>query len=166
MIEIIGQKLFKEIITEIKEAKYFSISLDSTPDIANFDKLALTFRYVHKDGPVERFTKFLDMHGHTAQDIVESFFSFMKENHLNISNCRGQSYDNASVMSGKYNGVQALIRKENALADYVPCCAHSLNLVGQSAIDCVPHVCHFFDFIQNCDTFFRASTHRWRLLLK
>jgi len=76
LIELIGRKLFKEIITEIKEAKYFSISLDSTPDIANFDKLALTFRYVHKDGPVERFTKFLDMHGRTAKDIVESFFLF------------------------------------------------------------------------------------------
>jgi len=37
---------------------------------------------------------------------------------------RGQGYDN-----GIYIGVQALILKQNAAALYVPCAAHSLNLV-------------------------------------
>lgn len=33
-------------------------------------------------------------------------------------------------MSGYYTGLQARIKSENNEADYVPCAAHSLNLVG------------------------------------
>jgi hypothetical protein len=38
---------------------------------------------------------------------------------LPIADCRGQSYDNASNMSGKYNGMQAIIRQQCNLAEYV-----------------------------------------------
>ena len=37
--------------------------------------------------------------------------------------------DNGSNMSGKYSGLQARIWERNPLADYIPCFAHSLNLV-------------------------------------
>lgn len=39
---------------------------------------------------------------------------------LNISDCRGQSYDTAKNMSGCYNGLQARIKKLNPLAFYIP----------------------------------------------
>ncbi|GBP27663.1 Toll-like receptor 4 [Eumeta japonica] len=53
----------------------------------------------------------------------------LKTNGLLLSNCRGQSYDNAANMAGHYNGVQALLKQKNNTADYVPCAAHSLNLI-------------------------------------
>ena len=37
-------------------------------------------------------------------------------------------------MSGKYNGIQAVITILNHLATYVPCAAHTLNLVGLHSI--------------------------------
>lgn len=40
----------------------------------------------------------------------------------------GQGYDVASNMSGKYNGVQTIIRQKYPKALYVHCAAHSLNL--------------------------------------
>lgn len=40
----------------------------------------------------------------------------------------GQSYDGASNMSGKYNGVQTVIRQKYSKALYVHCATHSLNL--------------------------------------
>jgi len=33
---------------------------------------------------------------------------FLREHDLDIRDCRGQSYDNASAMSGIYNGLQAI----------------------------------------------------------
>ena len=45
------------------------------------------------------------------------------------------NHDNGSNMSGKYSGLQARIRERNPLADYIPCFAHSLNLVGHLAMD-------------------------------
>ncbi|XP_025407314.1 uncharacterized protein LOC112681265, partial [Sipha flava] len=46
---------------------------------------------------------------------------------------KGQSYDNAKNMSGLYSGLQARIKEISPLADFVPCSAHSLNLVGSCA---------------------------------
>ena len=85
-------------------------------------------------GPVERFITFLEMQGHSGHKLAENLLSFLAANDIGITDCRGQSYDNASNMSGKYNGMQAIIRQQGKLADYVPFAAHSLNLVGQSAL--------------------------------
>jgi hypothetical protein len=67
-------------------------------------------------------------------------------------------------MSGLYSGLQARIKEISPLADFVPCSAHSLNLVGSCAASCCKEANIFFNFIQNIYTFFAASTHRWNLL--
>ena len=118
-------------------------------------------RYVLKDGPVERFIQFLNMKGHTAEEILKSVSVFFEKEGINVENCRGQSYDNASNMSGKYSGLQALIRETNELADWVPCFAQ----VGHCAVDCVPGATSFFSLVEKLCTFFSASPHRWDILL-
>ena len=40
-----GKAAEDTIVRELKEAKYFSISLDLTPDIAHTDQLCFTVRY-------------------------------------------------------------------------------------------------------------------------
>ena len=165
LIDIMGGKVRKFIIDQVKETKYFSLTVDSTPDISHIDRLACVLRYVLEDGPVERFIQFLDMKGHTAEEMLKRVLGFFEKEGINIENCRGQSYDNASNMSGKYGGLQALIREKNELADWVPCFAHSLNLVGHCAVDCVPGATSFFSFVQKLYTFFSASPHRWDILL-
>ena len=37
-IDVIATKVLDIIISEIKQAKYYSVSVDSTPDITNFDQ--------------------------------------------------------------------------------------------------------------------------------
>jgi len=44
--EIMGEKVKKTIFNEIKNAKYFSIIVESTPDIFHTDQLAFIFRCV------------------------------------------------------------------------------------------------------------------------
>ena len=39
----------------------------------------------------------------------------MKDNDIDIKDYRGQSYDNTSSISGKYDGLQALVLAENNL---------------------------------------------------
>ena len=148
LIDIMGGKVRKFIIDQVKETKYFSLTVDSTPDISHVDRLACVLQYVLEDGPVERFIQFLDMKGHTAEEMLKSVSGFFEKEGINIENCRGQSYDNASNISVKYGGLQALIRGKNKLADWVPCFAHSFNLVGHCAVDCVPGVTSFFSFVQ------------------
>ena len=44
MIELMDQKVLSVIVVEIKTAKYFSISVDSTPDIMHVDQLTVIIR--------------------------------------------------------------------------------------------------------------------------
>lgn len=44
LISIMGERVLSEIILRIKHSKYYSISLDSTPDKSHIDQLTLVFR--------------------------------------------------------------------------------------------------------------------------
>ena len=102
--------------------------------------------------------------GHKAQQMYDGLMQFLTDNDLDIKNCRGQSYDNASAMSGKYNGLQAKVMQQNNLASWIPCAGHSLNLVGKAAAECCQAATEFFLFVENIYVFFTASTHRFQIL--
>ncbi|KAL4141603.1 hypothetical protein QTP88_004219 [Uroleucon formosanum] len=166
-ISIMSEKVLETIIKEVKAATYFSISIDSTPDITHIDQLSFIIRYVLPNGePVERFIGFIDDAGHKAESLTEAIFSILKKYDLNVCFLRGQSYDNAKNMSGIYSGVQARIKDVISLADFVPCSAHSLNLVGMCAASCCEEANNFFSFTQNLYVYFSSSTYRWSLLKK
>uniref|UniRef100_H3B9S8 Uncharacterized protein n=1 Tax=Latimeria chalumnae TaxID=7897 RepID=H3B9S8_LATCH len=116
-------------------------------------------------GIVELIAKY-DFETHSSQDIAKSLLQFFEKIGVNIADCRGQSYDNASNLSGKYQGMQAWIRERSENAVYIPCCAHSLNLVGQCAVDCCFTAISFFSFVQKLYVFFAASTKQWKVLLE
>lgn len=96
--------------------------------------------------------------------MAEAVFSTLKKHDIDITYLRGQAYDNAQNMAGLYSGLQARIKDIIPLADFIPCSAHSLNLVGSCAASCCKEANTFFNFVQNVYTFFPASTHRWDLL--
>ena len=152
------------IICELKNSKYYTISLDSTPDISNVDQLTLIVRYVLPTGPVQGFVKFLDIYSHNAEHLQDKLITFLNENNIDMGNCRDQSYDNASNMSGRCNGLHAQIKQLNKFAEYVPCFAYSLNLVGKCAAECCKETNIFFAFVENIYTIFSAFTNRWILL--
>jgi len=81
---------------------------------------------------------------------------------IDMINCRGQSFDNANNMSG----IQARIKQISSTAEFVPCSAHSLNLVGTFAAELTSMENIFFLRAQKLYTFFSASTSRWNTLLK
>lgn len=59
-IGLMGEQVLTEIIRQIKVPKYFSKSVDSTPDVSNIDQSTFILRYVSPDGRIEeRFLKFL-----------------------------------------------------------------------------------------------------------
>lgn len=167
-IKLMSEKVLKKIIGDIIASKYYSIIVDSTPDLSHVDQLSIIIRYCssEKGGQVhERFLGFVPIFSHTGKSLSEVVINFLTKNTLELKFCRGQSYDNASNMSGQYNGLQAHIQENAKVAFYVPCFAHSLNLVGECAVDECLDATKFFNFLQKLYAFFGASTHRWHLLL-
>ena len=49
LIELLGKEVKHLILEEIKAAKYFSVLLDSTPDVSHIDLMALIVRYIKVD---------------------------------------------------------------------------------------------------------------------
>ncbi|XP_050302052.1 zinc finger MYM-type protein 1-like [Anthonomus grandis grandis] len=165
VLTIMANRVIEEIAKQIKANKYFSVSVNSTPDISHQDQLTIILRYCNSKGlPFERFIVFYDNIGHGAQELEQCVMDMLKTFNLDIQNCRGQSYDNASNMSGRFSGLQARIKAHNELAICVACAGHSLNLVVQNAADCCFEATPFFMLVQAFYTFFSASTHRWNLL--
>ena len=164
LIEIIAGKLLDTIINEILISTFFAISVDNTKDASYTDQLVITIRYLKNAEPVERFITFIPNSGHKAINIFAATKNFLEECNIDMSKCRGQSYDNASIMSGQYRGLQALIKNENKLAVWVPCMAHSLNLVGTDAMNCCLESKKFFCFLENIYTFFTSSSDRFSKL--
>jgi len=90
----------------------------------------VTVRYVLDGKPIERFLQFVPIFGHSGETLCNVVVDFLTTNGISLADCRGQSYDNASNMSGRYNGLQAKLKEQNPLIAYVPCAGHSLNLVA------------------------------------
>lgn len=88
----------------------------------------------------------------------------MVECNLDLALCRGQGYDNAANMSGKYNGVKSKIIEKYPQALFSPCSAHSLNLCGVHAMETSPEVKTFFGNIQKLYNFFSCCPSRWKIL--
>ena len=165
IIEIMGKQVIKQIITQINndDTKYYSIVMDSTPDLSHNDQLAIVLRYCFRGKVYERFVSFIKISSHTGLHLFNILQEFLERNGLLLDNCRGQSYDNAANMAGQYNGLQALLKQKNKSADYVPCAAHSLNLVGEESVKVATKIVNFFGVVQKVYVFFSASTHRWEL---
>lgn len=111
--------------------------------------------------PIERFMCFLPNSGHESEELTDEVLTTLSLFDLDPAFLRAQSYDNASNMAGAYSGLQAGIKEINPLANFVPCAAHSLNLVGTCAASACRETFDFFEIVQNIYNFFTASTHRW-----
>ncbi|XP_065650305.1 uncharacterized protein LOC136078462 isoform X2 [Hydra vulgaris] len=145
--------IIKIILKELKAAKYYSLIVDSTPDIANVDQLVIALRYILPSGvPAERFLIFIPNSDHKSEEMSNVVMDFLNSHNIPIENCRGQSYDNARNMSGQYSGLQSRIKSFNYFAEYVPCSAHSLNLVGT----CVAEITRWSARFDACHALFNS----------
>jgi len=132
-----GSEVRQRILNEIRQAKYYSMMFDTTPDLAHREQTSEVIRYVHiHEGNVqgkEAFIDFFEVHDKTAGGLADEILRKLETDGLPIEDCRAHTYDGAAVMAGHRTGVQTRIREKNPRAVYVPCDNHSLNLVGVQA---------------------------------
>ena len=169
LIDCISTKILEQIVEEIKTCKYFSIILDCTPDMSHKEQLSVIVRIVtQEDMPQikEHFLGFLVAKESTGESLSALILKRLEELNIPFEDCRGQSYDNGANMKGKNKGVQARLLQRNPRAFFVPCGAHTLNLVVADAAKSSPEAVGYFGYLSKLFTLFSASTHRWDILLK
>ena len=91
LINIRGEQILKEIIDEVKEAKFFSIFADETTDSAHEEQLCICVRYVDiSDNAVkEQFLSFGKVEDFSAASIARQILEQVAFSGLDIANCVG-----------------------------------------------------------------------------
>ena len=74
-IELLASQVRQKIVKEIKEAKYYAILYDSTPDLSHTDQMSQIIRYVQinvncTSGGI--FHRFYSFPKETAKDITQT----------------------------------------------------------------------------------------------
>lgn len=168
IIAMLASQIQQEIPTMLRSAKYFSIILDCAPYVSRREQMTMIVRFVTtQEGSVdirEHFLEFTEITDCTGAGMTEVLIKKLRELDIDIMDMRGQGYDNGSNMRGKHSGVQKRVLDINPRAFYVPCSAHSLNLVVNDTAACCLQAVDFFSTIQEVYNFFSASTSRWDVL--
>lgn len=104
-----GQQVRQTILNQIKKSKYFSILFDCTPDKSHQEQMSQTIRYVDiSNGEImikESFIDFICTNEKSGLGLSNEILNTIKNNGLDIMDCRGQCYDNGANMAGNNNGV-------------------------------------------------------------
>lgn len=166
ILEIMLAVCQEKISEEIKHANFLAVIADETSDVSNTFQMALVFRYVVKDRPVERFWNFLTPSHHDSQTLASCILEELNRLKINEHPYKliAQTYDGASVMAGSSRGVQAIIKQVYTEAQYIHCYAHQINLIMMKASSINRNVRIFFANVQGFCTYFSNSTQRTTIL--
>ena len=168
IILLLASTIKSELVRKIKQAKYFSVILDCTPDISHQEQMSMILRYVDVSSNIvsieESFLGFLEVNDTTGLGLFDVLKNELKSLDLDIDNIRGQSYDNGSNMKGQHSGVQRRLLDINPRAFYTSCASHSLNLTLCDMANSCGKARDFFGIIQRIYTIFANSNKRWDIL--
>ncbi|XP_065667807.1 zinc finger MYM-type protein 1-like [Hydra vulgaris] len=137
LIQIIAKRIREEILSKFKMVKYFSIIADCTQDVSKVEQMSIVLRFVQMENAevkvCEHFIDFIPVEQTTGAALTDVILKMLTQTRIPIEDMRGQGYVNGANMRGHQSGVQKRIFEKNSRAFFVPCHAHSKNLVVNNA---------------------------------
>lgn len=161
IINSIGAELLKCILDEIKEAGIYSIAMDCTTDSSHADQLSIIIRYLNRSLKiVERLVSIQRVKNSSAEGLFNTLQDILSKNSLSLKDAVGQSYDGASVMTGKYKGVKTLVQQVSPQCLFIWTFDHVLNLVIMEACSSSLAAKSLFGALEKLYSFFSHSRKR------
>ncbi|XP_029348140.1 52 kDa repressor of the inhibitor of the protein kinase-like [Acyrthosiphon pisum] len=164
LISICGNIICNEIVKCVNNSMAFSLMAEESADIAGKEQLSIGVRYVTQTYDIkEEFLVFVELQKLNAEAIASSIIQFTSRVGLDMSKLVGLGFDGCSTMSGKENGVQAIIKKQYPIACFFHCASHKLNLVVNDQNN-LPEIRNSIGTVKETIKFFRESILRRRLI--
>lgn len=129
LVDLMARQVLSKKLKIIKENVFFGLMGDEYTDISNKEQLSVCIRTVNNDLEVEEnFLGFYEINDIKSDTIVDAIKDVLLRCQLELSMCRGQTYDGASNMLGKKSGVATQILTLQPTAFVTHCHGHSLSL--------------------------------------
>lgn len=162
MIHLLADDVRRQVVKEIKDAKMFSVSADTTPDLSKKDQLAVVCRYVNADGDAkERLLSLKCTASKTGAGTADEIITTLNSQTLDTGELCFQSYDFTNSMSGQFNGAQQKLQEKlKKRIPYVPCQGHRTNTVVEHSCNASTIVKDMFNILEGLYVFFSSSTKR------
>ncbi|XP_068990429.1 zinc finger protein 862-like [Neodiprion pinetum] len=135
--DVIAKERISVISEKLKNC-VFSIIIDETTDINTEKSLAIVVRFYDNDECKDRFLGLIKVQSCTANDIFTAICNFFKEKNIPVTYMIGLAADNASVMMGNINGVQARFKAIIPHLFVLGCVCHSFHLGSSAAAKKLP----------------------------
>ncbi|CAI6356965.1 unnamed protein product [Macrosiphum euphorbiae] len=145
IIDAAGKQITTNIVQRVNKSRYFSVIADESTDVSGIEQFSICARFVDKMDEYkirEDFLCFIPVEDVTGKGLANTLLTTMENIGINLANMRGQGYDGARAMSGKFNGCAAKVRELYPEDIYVHCANHNLNLA-------ITHACKISS-IRNC----------------
>ena len=141
LIEILASLVRRNILEKIQTScGYVTLKCDETRDKTGVELLTIIIRFINENDVIEKLLGIYELEQLDAQCITDKILSFL--NDVNLSNLIAQCCDGASVMSGKSDGVQAILQERlHRSIPYIHCFNHRLHLI-------VMHVCNNLNYVR------------------
>ncbi|CAL9694137.1 unnamed protein product [Knipowitschia caucasica] len=124
-IDDMAEDVLNQLVTRIKESRFYAIQIDESTDIAALANLLAFVRYEH-DGDIHEdflFCKPLPSNT-TGEAVFEAINDFMVSNEIDWAKCVGLSTDGARAMVGRLTGVVKRVKDVAPLLTAVHCSIH------------------------------------------
>lgn len=166
IISSINTIMLKQLVSKINRAEAFTVLADETTDISTIEQVSICVRYISENKNIhEDFLQFVPADSLTGESLSNVILNSLESFGIDLNHLVGQGYDGAANMSGKFNGVQAFVRKRCPKAIYIHCAAHSLNLAISKACE-VQQIRNCLGVVERLYDFFNTPKRKNVLLKK
>ena len=163
MLLLLGRTIKEKVLERATLANCYSMLCDEVSDISNKEQLISFMQFVdHEFGNAK--IKFLavdnvleEFDSANADSIKTTIIKQISNSKLEVNRLLGLATDGASVMTGKRNGVAALLRRECKLLLNVHCICHRLALACGDANDHVQYIQSVEKILLQLWSFFKNS---------